>query len=117
MKTKHTQGRWNYSMATNMVFSLDKNGEPNLGICQVVNQHDNKEEYNARLIAEAGTVASETGYTPRQLAYHKAELLDVLEDILAVFEERETAIPVSTQMKIEEAIKNATGVSDNGNQL
>ena len=32
-------------------------------------------EDNARLIAEAGTVANETGFTPRQLADQKADLL------------------------------------------
>ena len=35
------------------------------------------------------------------------ELLEALQDILLVFEERETAIPVSTQMKIETAINKA----------
>lgn len=38
--------------------------------------HDeNQAEANARLIAEAGTVATETGLTPRQLAEQRAELL------------------------------------------
>ena len=36
------------------------------------------------------------------------ELLEALQDVLLAFEERETAIPVSTQMKIEKAIKKAT---------
>lgn len=36
------------------------------------------------------------------------ELLEALQDVLTVFEERETAIPVSTQIKIEQAIKKAT---------
>lgn len=36
---------------------------------------------NARLIAEAGTVAHETGLTPRQLAEQRAELLDFARDV------------------------------------
>lgn len=36
-------------------------------------------EANAALIAEAGTVANETGLTPRQLADQRAELLAALE--------------------------------------
>ena len=38
---------------------------------------------NARLIAEAGTVAHETGLTPRQLAEQRAELLEALQDLVA----------------------------------
>jgi hypothetical protein len=37
---------------------------------------------NARLIAEAGTVTTETGLTPRQLAEQRAELLAALESVL-----------------------------------
>ena len=37
---------------------------------------------NARLIAEAGTVAAETGKTPRQLADERAELLQLVELLL-----------------------------------
>ena len=36
----------------------------------------------ARLIAEAGTVATETGLTPRQLADQRAELLAALECVM-----------------------------------
>ena len=37
---------------------------------------------NEKLIAEAGTVANETGLTPRQLAEQRAELLTVLQKIM-----------------------------------
>ena len=37
---------------------------------------------NAKLIAEAGTVANETGFSPRELADHKAELLEILKLII-----------------------------------
>lgn len=39
---------------------------------------DGATESNAALIAEAGTVANETGLSPRQLADQRAELLDGL---------------------------------------
>jgi hypothetical protein len=39
-------------------------------------------EANARLIAEAGTVATETGLTPRQLADQRKELLEALQLVL-----------------------------------
>ena len=37
---------------------------------------------NAKLIAEAGTVANETGFSPRELADQKAELLEALQSIM-----------------------------------
>ena len=39
-------------------------------------------EANTKLIAEAGTVANETGFSPRELAGHKAELLEILNLII-----------------------------------
>ncbi len=41
--------------------------------------HPEQGEANAHLMAEAGTVASETGLTPRQLAEQREELLEALE--------------------------------------
>ena len=46
-------------------------------------QRDMKPEANALLITEAGTVAHETGLTPRQLAEQRAELLEALQDLVA----------------------------------
>ncbi|BEV44811.1 hypothetical protein [Afipia carboxidovorans] len=45
-------------------------------------------EANARLIAEAGTVAHETGLTPRQLAEQRDELLEALQWALAEIDGR-----------------------------
>lgn len=41
-------------------------------------------EANARLIAEAGTVAHETGLTPRQLAKQRDDLLAALEELASL---------------------------------
>mgnify|MGYP001605568307 CR=1 FL=1 len=40
-----------------------------------------EQAFNARLIAEAGTVAHDTGLAPRQLADQRAELLAMLKDV------------------------------------
>lgn len=40
---------------------------------------------NARLIAEAGTVAHETGLTPRQLASLNAELVEAIGQYMSAF--------------------------------
>lgn len=41
-----------------------------------------KSEANAQLIAEAGTIANQTGYTPKQLAEQKDELLKMLDKLI-----------------------------------
>jgi hypothetical protein len=41
-------------------------------------------EANARLIAEAGTVASEYGLTPRELLEQRNEMLEVLEYFVTI---------------------------------
>lgn len=48
-----------------------------------------RQRANARLIAEAGTVAHETGLTPRQLAEQRAELLEVVKKFIAWSEAEE----------------------------
>ena len=72
MKTKSTQGKWKYSQETKMVFSLDKNGMDDKGICLVNNESD------AELITEAGNVANETGLTPMKLLEQRNEMLEAL---------------------------------------
>lgn len=97
METKHTKGEWKvevlkfgFPSSTVLTYgvSVDE-GDP---ICGLASKRSNPKEAeaNAKLIAAA------------------PELLDALKDVLTVFEERETAIPISTQMKIEQAIKKAT---------
>lgn len=43
---------------------------------------------NAQLIAEAGTVAHETGLTPRQLLQQRDELREALDELLLVIDSR-----------------------------
>ena len=85
---KHTKGNWKASelhVWSELPYQ-DKNGndlgEPNQSIAadiaNVVNFGDGCHKANAKLIAEAGTVTNETGFTPRQLADQKAKLLEAL---------------------------------------
>lgn len=46
--------------------------------------HNKEAMANATLIAEGGTVANETGYTPRQLADQKAALLEACKDMASI---------------------------------
>ncbi len=55
---------------------------------------------NARLIAEAGTVAHETGLTPRQLAERCKELEAALRDMLREFDDHSITDDIKTQCGI-----------------
>ena len=65
-----------------VVFAPDKTGRahsPRAG--EALGMTSDEANANAGLIAEAGTVATETGLTPRQLADQRADLLAACEDI------------------------------------
>jgi len=72
-------------------------------------------EEDALFIADAGTVANETGYTPRQLAEQKAGLLEALQEFMrGSWIDENGKVTINTQSHIyarelgEKAIKNAT---------
>lgn len=64
-------------------------------------------ERDAHLIAEAGTVANETGLTPQQLADQRAELLGLLQELINI----EGPQPGTAEWadKVRSAIIRATG--------
>ena len=68
---KWTRGKWTHDVDLYLYAGPCQIGKVYLG------EHD---EANATLIAEAGTVANETGLTPRQLA----ERVETLERILSI---------------------------------
>ena len=78
----HTPGPWelSYDKGSTRDVIASNGSEP---ICMVRQSWVSREAYqaNAQLIAEAGTVATETGLTPRQLAEQRAELLEALKAI------------------------------------
>ena len=67
---------------------------------------------NAKLIAEAGTVYNETGYSPRELADQKAELLEAIKYYFSVLKESNGDIwdknPDHVLSKMINAIKKST---------
>jgi len=72
-----------YTMSNPMAASV-RNG----GTSFPINHQGERAEANARLIAEAGTVAHETGLTPRQLAEQRDELVKALQWALAELDKR-----------------------------
>ena len=70
---KWTRGKWTHDVDLYLYAGPCQIGKVYLG------EHD---EANATLIAEAGTVANETGLTPRQLAERVVELEGLLRRIV-----------------------------------
>lgn len=79
---KNTKGEWEVkeSKGRTTVFSSYQQ------ICDVnvPSKGQPEREANAKLIAEAGTVANETGKTPKQLAEENHEMLKALQEFLRV---------------------------------
>lgn len=83
METKHTPGEWIETAGPEAKYWLV--GVPNNNgfstVATISATIDGTSLANAQLIAEAGTVTNETGYTPRQLAEQKAELLYIVSEL------------------------------------
>lgn len=80
--SKHTPGPWKQGKSNpNNVSAGDAL------VCRTFprGKWSDEDEANARLIAEAGTVATETGLTPRQLAAQRVELLAILGEMVTTF--------------------------------
>lgn len=82
LETKHTPGPWTVSHGATVLPSIGSTCTHEK-ICDLPtdmagNEKDAEVKANATLIAEAGTVATETGRSPRQLADERKELLDIL---------------------------------------
>lgn len=83
-------------------------------VCKTFNRgqyNEDTAEANARLIAEAGTVAHETGLTPRQLAEQRKELLEAATTLIACdFGANGWDDTVDfAAMRLREAVAKATG--------
>lgn len=78
-KLNITPGKWNYNEDTYKVWSEINRNDNNPIICDTSFTHSIRESErtpNGKLIAEAGTVANETGLTPRELQKQRDELLE-----------------------------------------
>ena len=85
----HTPGPWlakKHGVVVGGAFHRYTNGkaQSQVALATMGNAVENEAERdaNAALIAEAGTVTTETGLTPRQLAEQRAELLEALRGIM-----------------------------------
>jgi len=82
---KHTPGEWVMD-SSRVHTSIETNEGNHIALVSYGNVPMEEHRANARLIAEAGTVATETGLTPRQLADQRKELLEALEDLVCLAE-------------------------------
>lgn len=129
MKNKHTKGEWSVSKSqfssklfgTHTGFSIHSTSNmPLRSICNItlnnaVGIPENEREANAKLIAEAGTVANECGLSPRQLLDQRNMLLIELKSARNIIphlmegESEETKRGVRPHLEaIKKAIKKAT---------
>ncbi len=76
---KHTKGEW--KVIKNRFTTSIKTDRTD--ICVLTSGSSTSNKANAKLIAEVGTVANETGKTPRQLADINADLLGALKDLIS----------------------------------
>lgn len=77
MKSKHTKGKWKFGQEDEerKVYNV-----LNKALTMKIIISGENARASAQLIAEAGTVANETGKTPRELAEANKELLEALID-------------------------------------
>ena len=87
-QTKHTEGEWivvreaRQAVRVRTKYRLFSGAVRGVEICRLADVVG--KNGNANLIAEAGTVAHETGLSPRQLAEQRKELLDALDTLTLV---------------------------------
>lgn len=77
---KHTPGPWEVDTAHEEGCGIAVIPGPTGGsVAEVYGDNKKQQKANAQLIAEAGTVATETGLSPRQLVEQRDDLLKALE--------------------------------------
>jgi hypothetical protein len=78
-----TKGEWLVSKVNDTLVIDEHKNEISITLGEYDEEYE-KMEANAKLIAEAGTVANETGLTPRQLLEQRDELLFILKQMVSV---------------------------------
>lgn len=109
--TKHTPGPWTTENPEKSLGSVDSYSGVRVAQAQEVSVYDRingspQRIANARLIAEAGTVATETGLTPRQLAEQRKELLEAAKDAVEAIADGDAQSAINA---LSAAIAKATG--------
>jgi hypothetical protein len=119
---KHAKGKWEISQNSNQGIRIGVNFQNPIDMTLICSLNgsplDERVKANANLIVEAGNVANETGYTPRQLADQKAELLKAVEASKAFWDDMpkgrmgkivfNVGLMNDMFIKMESSIKNAT---------
>jgi hypothetical protein len=106
-KSKHTAGPWSHNGSTSIDDIKGRriaNTMPWPESPDFMSPCYNECRENARLIAEAGTVAAETGRTPRQLADDRAALLAALDRLLACPALNEDSVEPETAAAWQQAV-------------
>jgi hypothetical protein len=105
-KAKHTGGVW--FMSGQDIISMPAQ----IKICKLdpISMSDMEKggvqmKSNGMLISEAGTVAHETGYTPRHLAEHRSDLLNISNKIEGMLNKVSLAEDAENQDRIKSADK------------
>ena len=103
--TKATPGPWRYDQGLNVLA-----GKRVVANCNSFTSSDDdtrpENTANARLIAEAGTVCSETGLSPRELAEQREELLGACQVAL---KNGDNCLGEETKALLRAAIRKARG--------
>src|SRR5579871_3790386 len=106
-KPRHTPGPWRFDSGLNVLA-----GKRVVANCNSLMSSDDdtrpENTANAQLIAEAGTIASETGLSPRELAEQREELLGALEGLLLLCEN-------ANRGAFENGVTDPNGTIDEGN--
>lgn len=80
-KDKVTKGEWLVSCSDETGYYIEAKFDGYVAVVHYWSRPDDEVSANATLCAEAGTVLHETGYTPRELAEQRAELLAALKAV------------------------------------
>lgn len=111
-----TPGEWFASLTSRPRGTIYIDAQLRDGVIQEIaacgpTETQGQQEKNAALFVEAGTVANETGLTPRQLAEQRAELLAVLQKIMQQIKKSDYLLfkDSSEFYAAHAAIKKATG--------
>ena len=95
-----TKGEWEAKYREGAGWEVYLNGNPGRMIASMAwyqiptsEMNEDVEEANAKLIAEAGTVYNETGYSPRELADRNVELLEASTLLYNLLRKIATVIP------------------------
>lgn len=81
-KGKHTQGEWRTGLFKDNLVQVNPENPLTSSTIATIHGSGDEMKANAKLIAEAGNVANQTGLTPMQLLEQRNEMLEALLEII-----------------------------------